>query len=452
MKMLERFIERITNRRATEEEIRQLKKEIDYLQRQNAELIADYTKSKAPLQKHIQNLLEEVAQLKQFVKSGVVERLNVLENDRDGLFDRIDQLREALEKTNAELADTKRIEVLEKDRTELFQRQDQDRNEFNSRTEVLEEDRNNIFQRIDQIERRLRACGLLNLNTRLDSRIIRLEILWYYREPARRATLDEEQLKILDYLENSFDYERNAGRTYPEDWKYEAKNCKPSQLPYDVKEDDGLWYADLNGKRLYLGENERDVKEYLTETVYWLEGDTPHRYLDPLSDGIDIQEGSILLDIGAAEGYFGIRHLDKCKKVYFFEYDEKWLQYLRKTCEPFGEKVEIIEGRVGDREGEIHIDDFFEGREKPTHIKMDVEGAEGSVLRGMSKLLRGDDPLTLLVCTYHRQEDQIRYNNLLKDNFEISFSKGYYWDMQDPYPPFFRRGILRAVKKLPQKD
>lgn len=79
-------------------------------------------------------------------------------------------------------------------------------------------------------------------------------------------------------------------------------------------------------------------------------------------------------------------------------------------------------------------------------IKMDVEGAEGAVLRGMGELLYDNNPLTLFICTYHRQEDWDRYYEMLKGRYRISHSKGYYWNVQDPHPPFFRRGIMRAEK------
>ncbi len=379
------------------------------------------------------------------------DRVAVLENDRDELFRRNNDLIQQL--LAVEKALESKLEVLENDRDELFKRTDMLESEHSKENipalldhiQILINNRDEIFGRIDKIENKLRNCGILNLNSRFDSRIIRLEMLWYYQNPNRRAALNEEQKKILEYLENDFDYGRNEGRTYQEDWLYESS--RNPYIPYEFKEDNGAWYAELNGNRLYLGENKKDAQEYLAETIHWLEEDTPHRYLDPQFDGVDISEGSILVDVGAAEGYLGIKYLERCKKVYFFECDEKWLRYLRKTCEHLGDKVEIIEKYVGDREGEVKLDDFFRNREKPTYIKMDVEGAEGAVLRGMSELINSTDPLTLLICTYHRQEDENRYYSLLKDKFNITFSKGYYWDMQDPYPPFFRHGIMRAVKK-----
>jgi len=412
------------------------------------------------------------------------ERLSVLEDDRTELFTRLDELQkpqwfsdrlDVLEADRAELflrqekasqaiavleSMKERLAIVEYDRTDLFERLDSMQMQLETfctliecqksnadRIEVLENDRIDIYKRIDEIKKNLCETGIINLKSRIDSRIIRLEILWYYSTQQRRSVLNDEELSILSHLETQYDYGKNEGHTYPEDPYY--SRLEPHEAAFPIGQDDGIWYADIDGKKVYLGVNRKDAESYLNETVHYLEGNTPHRYLDPSSDGIDIPEGSILLDIGAAEGYFGIRHIEKCKKAYFFEYDETWLKYLRKTCDPFGDKVEIVQGRVGDKDGDIHLDDFFRDREKPTFIKIDVEGAEGSVLRGMPELLNNTDPLTLLICTYHRQEDWNRYFEMLNDRFYIYSSKGYYWDMQDPSPPFFRHGIMRAVKKIP---
>lgn len=379
------------------------------------------------------------------------EHSTVIEENLADLSKRTDKIANTMFKLESV---ENRLDVLEKNRTDLYERSDQIGNAVRrlegeaagDRLSILERNREDLFARVDQIKHVLCDTGIIHLKSRLDARLIRLEILWYYRENAIRSTLSKELLGILKQLETDYDYGKSGGRLFPEDPYYssESENSPPC---FSMGFDAGMWYANLDGKRIYLGENQKDAESYLKETLYYLEGNTPHRYLEPDVDGIDIPEGAVLLDIGAAEGFFGIRHIEKCKKVYFFEYDERWLTYLEKTCEPFRDKIEIVRGFVGDRENDIRLDDFFENREKPSFIKMDVEGAEGAVLRGMPRLLESTDPLTLLICTYHRQEDWEHYYEILKDRFDIHSSSGFYWDMIDPNPPFFRRGIMRAVKK-----
>lgn len=407
-----RMIEHLTHREEYEDRIKLLETRV-----------AQYEE----LKNYIQVLNDKYTSLKQSQDA----RSSVLEKDRTELFARID----AIQKDHTELSAD--IQALLK--------------EENMRASILEKDRTELFSRFDGINIRLRNCGLLNLNSRIDSRIIRLEILSYYNDEEHRKELDNEQLALLKTLQNQYDYERSDGRTYPEDTYYNSPKEKP--LPFLMGEEDGLWYADVNGEKVFFGENQADAEAYLRETVHWLEGDTPHQYLDPASDGVDIPEGAVLCDVGAAEGYLGMRYLDRCKKVYFFEYDPRWLKYLKRTCAPYKDKIEIVEGYVGDGPSDIHLDEFFQNREKPTVIKMDIEGAEGAALRGMPELLQNPSlPLTLLICTYHRQEDWNRYSKLLGEQYRITSSHGYYWNIQDPFPPFFRHGIMRAVKKIAKEN
>lgn len=395
----------------------------------------------------LKSLTEETADALLNLES-IKDRLSVLEKNRTDLYDRVDRMAGNI--THLE----NRLDVLEKNRMDLYDRATQMAEAIarlegmasGARLSVLEENRDDLYSRIDQIKHILCDTGIINLRSRLDSRIIRLELLWYYQDEKRRIALDKEMLTILQLLDTDYDYGKRSGRLFAEDPYYGAVS-ESSHPHFSMGSDSGIWYANLDGKRIYLGENRDDAESYLKETIHYLEGNTPHRYLEPAVDGIDVPEGAILLDIGAAEGFFGIRHIEKCKKVYFFEYDERWLTYLEKTCEPFRDKIEIVRGFVGDGKNDIRLDKFFENREKPTFIKMDVEGAEGAVLRGMSNLLLSDDPLTMLICTYHRQEDWERYYEMLKNRFDIYPSSGFYWDMVDPNPPFFRRGIMRAVKR-----
>lgn len=306
-----------------------------------------------------------------------------------------------------------------------------------------------IYGRIDNLTAILDRTGIFHERSRLDYRLTRLEILEYYHNEQRRAELDAEALRILEDLECRTSG-RNFGRQFPEDEHYILQQGEAEMLPvnFTIQQDGRMWYADFEGKRIYLSEDPGEAQRYFEGLVREVESEgNPHRYLAPEEDGIDIPDNCILADVGAAEGYFGIRHIEKCKKVYFFECDERWLKYLRKTCEPFGGRVEIVEGYAGEGGNNIRLDEFFKDREKPTCVKMDVEGAEGAVLRGMAGLFDTSDPLTLLICTYHRQEDFSRYSEMLKDRFDLSASKGYFWHMPDAYPPYFRRGILRAVKK-----
>ena len=50
------------------------------------------------------------------------------------------------------------------------------------------------------------------------------------------------------------------------------------------------------------------------------------------------------------------------------------------------------------------LDAFFQNREAPTFIKMDIEGAEREALAGVEQLIRSHKP-KLAICAYHKVED-----------------------------------------------
>lgn len=58
-----------------------------------------------------------------------------------------------------------------------------------------------------------------------------------------------------------------------------------------------------------------------------------------------------------------------------------------------------IEGKV------VALDHILDG-EKVTFIKMDIEGAEQSALRGAEQIIRAQRP-ALAICLYHKVEDML---------------------------------------------
>jgi hypothetical protein len=306
-----------------------------------------------------------------------------------------------------------------------------------------------LKDRVLKLELLLSNLGIDQITRRIDMCLIRLEILQYYAIPENYAMLDDEMRAALNKVQNWNKIEKayfQEDRYYSDAGDSEKMHCQADA--------DGNAYFLVNGKKVYLN---RDLEgsniHYKAAILHALEDpESPHIYLEPEKDGIDVPEGAVLLDIGAAEGYFGMKYLERCSKVYFFECDTTWLYYLGKTVEPYAGKAVIVSSMVGDGPDCVRLDDYFADiSPKPDFVKIDVEGMEGAVLRSMQGMLDSDDPLTLLICTYHRQEDRERYERFLNPDtanprFSITSSSNYYWHMPDPKPPYFRRGIMRAVK------
>jgi hypothetical protein len=179
---------------------------------------------------------------------------------------------------------------------------------------------------------------------------------------------------------------------------------------------------------------------------------SPHNYC---FDDLAISKESVVADIGSAEGNFSLKFIDKIKKLYLFECDKNWIEALNATFNNWKEKVVIVDKYVSNYNGNncVSLDNFFKDKEKPTLLKLDVEGMESEVIDG-AKQLCTKNISDLLVCTYHRNGDEQKLSHQLREmNYSISHSPGYMlfiWEYNQNYDldaPFdFRRGLIHAVR------
>lgn len=109
-----------------------------------------------------------------------------------------------------------------------------------------------------------------------------------------------------------------------------------------------------------------------------------HRYL--IND-FTVDENSIIVDCGVAEGNFGLSIVEKCKKFYLFEPEEQWMEPLKATFALWKDKVVIVQKYLSDTTDEINttLDDYFSDKEYPNFLKLDVEGYEERLLLGTKK-------------------------------------------------------------------
>ena len=284
----------------------------------------------------------------------------------------------------------------------------------------------------------LRAVIPKLIHKALLKRAVRNSIFNYYRNV---ATPNGEIEKVLDYLR------KKPVTNFPD-------SALDKYLPGNIKvftdHEKGLKYVLLDGKRLYFKRkwNKLRIKKAFNGLLKEQDPVCPHCYEN---GNFKIDEGDVLVDVGAAEGNFALSVIEKVSKVILFESDERWVEALNATFEPWKEKVTIVRKFVGDitNEGFTTLDDYFAGDEMISFLKIDVEGAEMRLLRGAKRVLQLKHPLKLAICTYHKQEDEKLFTELLNnDGFETSHSDGYILMYHDPKlrPPFLRRGLIRAVK------
>lgn len=233
-----------------------------------------------------------------------------------------------------------------------------------------------------------------------------------------------------------------------EDYREKLVNIESelNTVTWDV--DAKMFYIIRNGKKLYFKKSidtRRKVEEYYTYLAYEQTVNSPHKYE---SDTFCVKEHDFLADCGAAEGFFGLDNIELVDKLYIFECDEEWIEALRYTFSPYGNKVEIIPKFLGTKNDEkyISLDTYFADK-KVTFIKMDLEGCEHDVLLSANSVLQRGDGLKLAITVYHNQVDEEKVLQLLNDTvteFKIERSNGYLlhgWEEAEP--PYFRTGILR---------
>ena len=232
---------------------------------------------------------------------------------------------------------------------------------------------------------------------------------------------------------------------YPFHNNYSADNI---DVFYD--EEKGLRYVMQDGKRLYFKKRwgVKRIQRAYSDLSREQDPGSPHRYL---TDSFTIGSNDILADIGAAEGNFSLDVIEKVKKVYLFEYDREWSEALRATFAPWAEKVEIINKYVSDVNDASHVilDDFYREHNDITFLKIDVDGAESTVLRSCKSIFESSAPFKVALCTYHKQEDEEEFTALLrKHRFNVEPSGGYMINYYDKklVSPYLRRGLIRAVR------
>ncbi len=174
----------------------------------------------------------------------------------------------------------------------------------------------------------------------------------------------------------------------------------------------------------------------------------PHCYEN---ERFRVEEGDVLLDIGAAEGNFALSAVDRVARIILFESNKEWIEALNATFEPWKEKVTIVNKFVGDVTNSecTTLDDYISEDEKISFLKIDVEGAESKLLNGCRRILQERSPLKVAICTYHKQQDEQEFSAFLtRFGFETTHSNGYMLLYHDKKieAPFLRRGLIRAMK------
>lgn len=197
------------------------------------------------------------------------------------------------------------------------------------------------------------------------------------------------------------------------------------EVSYD--EEAQLYYSKWMGKKIYLKreyDTEKKVSDYLKNIYAEQITNSPHCYK---CNGYEVGNDDVLVDAGAAEGFFALERVDIVKKVILIEKDEEWVEALKYTFAPYGDKVEIVNkylSNISDGDN-VTLDELDTDNQPITFIKMDIEGAEVNALKD-TKFIKLDRNLKIIACTYHYENDEKKIKEILDQaGFETHYSKGY---------------------------
>ncbi len=150
-----------------------------------------------------------------------------------------------------------------------------------------------------------------------------------------------------------------------------------------------------------------------------------------------LAKGDTILDIGANIGYYVLLEAKICAKVYAVEPSPTNVEFLVENLELNGIKnVEVFELALGDQDGIVPMyvsskanlhsfyatpgsseqldvemrrgDHFLEGKKPPTLIRMDVEGYELAILKGLGDSLRRVDRIFLEIHAQIMEQKEVR--------------------------------------------
>ena len=281
----------------------------------------------------------------------------------------------------------------------------------------------------------------------LDGQITRkyhyLNLMDYYARHEEEASAFSKE---LDYLRQFGNYDNFPYPRETQPLKVISGFDKEAKLPYVVH----------NGKKLYFSS---DVSE---EEAVWFylkyiqnekllgigDQEAPHQYQ---SSTIHVADGDVVFDIGAAEGLFALDQIDRASRVIIVENDSKWIAPLQHTFAPYREKVTLVQKFISsmDTDNTMSLKKLLSDMDcNSAFVKLDIEGYELPALFSAVEVLKAKKGMKIAAATYHRQHDAEEIKNLLEGmGYATEYSDGFMlfhlYDM--PTPPYFRKGLIRAI-------
>lgn len=286
------------------------------------------------------------------------------------------------------------------------------------------------------------------------------QLVYGYRIAPEKIICREDLLKYLMVQKHKDSQDKDIKNTVkywsekPISFFNQYQYAEPGYDRIFWDQDENMPYTEYKGHKLYYP---RTYSGFIYEDgcIYarsyrdmeQAEG-SPHQYL---KNEVFIKRGDVVIDAGAREGDFALAYIEEIDKLYIFESDPEWVKALQVTYREYGEKVAIIPKMLGGcvTEEMTTLQEII-GEQRIDFIKMDIEGAEVSVLESTQDIVRKND-IRCAICSYHRKGDAIALKELLERNgYQTEFSDGqvvFIADVNIFRDLDFRKAMVYAHKK-----
>lgn len=243
---------------------------------------------------------------------------------------------------------------------------------------------------------------------------------------------------------------RNRLQTFPYSF---ACLYRTADVKVNVDADVQLKYVWHKDKRLYFKRgwsNDRIKRAYVALCREQHYG-SPHCYTDNV---FFVPRGSIVADVGSAEGIFALNCIEDCRHIYLFETDGGWIEALNATFAQWKNKITVVNRFVSDTDdsGNIRLDTYFSDREV-NFVKADVEGAERFLLKGAQQIMERRGLRRIAIASYHCPDDADVLRQQLKEKgFDTRYTHGFmaFSGLGASQRPYLRRGVIQAEKRIGQ--
>ena len=168
------------------------------------------------------------------------------------------------------------------------------------------------------------------------------------------------------------------------------------------------------------------IKFRMSYDINFMRGFSAIEHLQYFEDFLNLGDNEVFIDIGGYDGFTSEEFINRCpnyKSVHIFEPEEKNIKLAKERLQKFkninfydiglSNKKEVLKFSTSgssskiSENGEVEIkvdrlDDVL--KEKPTFIKMDIEGAESFAIEGAKETILKCHP-KLALSVYHKKDD-----------------------------------------------